>query len=99
MRASHALWACEAREEKPVSFSVFSFVPDLLFDCSRVLEYTKMRTVLQSMKISAIMLCILDSHKETEYEPVKRSFFFMSSFLIVHVSASYNSCQQAMFLK
>ena len=37
-RASHA----------PVSLSVFSFVPDLLFDCSRVLEYAKIRTVLQS---------------------------------------------------
>ena len=32
----------------PVSLSVFSLVPDLLFDCSRVLEYAKMRTVLQS---------------------------------------------------
>ena len=32
----------------PVSLSVFSFVPDLLFDCSRVLEYAKIRTVLQS---------------------------------------------------
>ena len=27
---------------------VFSLVPDLLFDCSRILEYAKMRTVLQS---------------------------------------------------
>ena len=26
----------------------FSLVPDLLFDCSRVLEYAKMRIVLQS---------------------------------------------------
>ena len=33
----------------PVSLSVFSLVPDLLFDCSRVLEYAKIRTVLQSM--------------------------------------------------
>ena len=32
----------------PVSLSVFSLVPDLLFNCSRVLEYAKMRTVLQS---------------------------------------------------
>ena len=31
----------------PVSLSVFSFVPDLLFDCSSVLEYAKIRTVLQ----------------------------------------------------
>ena len=33
------------REEKnllsPVSLSVFSLVPDLLFDCSRLLEYAK----------------------------------------------------------
>ena len=32
----------------PVSLSVSSLVPDLLFDCSRVLEYAKIRTVLQS---------------------------------------------------
>ena len=50
-RVSHALRACEAREKKtlsPVSLSVFSLAPDLLFDCSRVLQYAKMRTVLQS---------------------------------------------------
>ena len=45
-RASHARRACEARE---VSLSVFSLIPDLLFDCSRVLEYAKIRTVLQSI--------------------------------------------------
>ena len=33
---------------RAVSLSVFSLVPDLLFDCSRVLEYAKIRTVLQS---------------------------------------------------
>ena len=32
----------------PVSLSVFSLVPDLLFNCSRVLEYAKIRTVLRS---------------------------------------------------
>ena len=31
-----------------VSLSVFSLVQDLLFDYSRVLEYEKIRTVLQS---------------------------------------------------
>ena len=31
-----------------VSLSVFSLVPDLYFDYSRVLEYAKIRTVLQS---------------------------------------------------
>ena len=40
---------CEAKENlSPVSLSVFSLVADLLFDCSRVLEYAKIRTVLQS---------------------------------------------------
>ena len=34
----------------PVSLSVFSLVPDLLFDCSQVLEYAKIRTVLQSIE-------------------------------------------------
>ena len=32
----------------PVSLSVFSLIPDLLFDCSRVLECAKIWTVLQS---------------------------------------------------
>ena len=31
-----------------VSLSVFSLILDLLSDCSRVLEYAKIRTVLQS---------------------------------------------------
>ena len=31
-----------------MSLSVFSLVPDLLFDCSRVFKYAKIRTVLQS---------------------------------------------------
>ena len=33
----------------PVPLSVFSLVVDLLFDCLRVLEYAKIRTVLQSI--------------------------------------------------
>ena len=51
-QASHARRACEEREKKrlsPVSLSVFSLVPDILFDCSRELEYAKIRTVLQSI--------------------------------------------------
>ena len=32
---------------------VFSLVQDLLFDCSRVLEYAKIRTVLQSTCLTA----------------------------------------------
>ena len=31
-----------------IKWVIFSLVPDLLFDCSRVLEYTKIRTVLES---------------------------------------------------
>ena len=63
-RASHARRECEAREKKPyfqrlspVSLSVFSLVPDLLFDCSRVLEYAKIRTVLQSTKSMDLQIC------------------------------------------
>ena len=41
----------EAREPHtpalPVSLSVFSLAPELLFDCSRVLEYAKIRTLFQ----------------------------------------------------
>ena len=33
----------------PVSLSLFSLASDLLFDCSRVLEYPKIQTALQSM--------------------------------------------------
>ena len=39
-----------------VSLSVFSLVPDLLFDCSRVLEYAITRTVLQSKGEVALRL-------------------------------------------
>ena len=57
----------EAREEKnrlsPVSLSVFSLVPDLLFDCSPVLGYAKIRTVLQS-KLLDDLLFILSRCKE-----------------------------------
>ena len=64
-RASHARRACEAREKKPyfwrlspVSLSVFSPVPDLSFDCSRLLEYAKIRTVLQSIRtLSRFLQC------------------------------------------
>ena len=38
------------------SFSVFSLIPDLLFDCSHVLEYAKIRPVLQSIQRSLKML-------------------------------------------
>ena len=36
------------RVSPQVSLSVFSLVADLLFGCSSVLEYAKIRTVLQS---------------------------------------------------
>ena len=44
------------RRLSPVSLSVFSLVLDLLFDCSRVLEYAKIRTVLQSMSVTRNLL-------------------------------------------
>ena len=37
--------------------SVFSLIPDILFDCSRVLEYAKIRTVLQSNVSKACLAC------------------------------------------
>ena len=37
-----------ARSARVSNARRFSLVPDLLFDCSRVLEYAKMRIVLQS---------------------------------------------------
>jgi len=40
-RASHA--RSVRRRLSPVSLSVFSLVPDLMFDCSRLLEYAKIR--------------------------------------------------------
>ena len=39
------------RVSPQVSLSVFSLVPDLLFDCSRVHEYARIRTVLQSITV------------------------------------------------
>ena len=38
----------EKKSLSPVSLSVFILVPDLLLDCSRLLEYAKIRTFLQS---------------------------------------------------
>ena len=47
-RERHAPVKRVRREKKkplsPVSFTVFSLVPALWFDCSRVLEYAKIRT-------------------------------------------------------
>ena len=37
-----------------VSLSLFSLFPDLLFDCSSVLEYAEIRTVLQSKTKSTL---------------------------------------------
>ena len=53
-QSARALHALRVRHEKkkrlfPVSLSIFSLVPDLLFDCSRLLKYVKIRTVLQSI--------------------------------------------------
>ena len=51
-RAKRASLTGRVRRLSPVSLSVFSLVLDLLFDCSRVLEYAKIRTVLQSITLS-----------------------------------------------
>ena len=51
------------RVSPQVLLSVFSLVPDLLLDCSRVLEYAKIRTVLQSSLMSATIAFQLHSEK------------------------------------
>ena len=62
LRARSARRACEAREKRifsfspPVSLTVYSLVPDLLFDCSRVLKYAKIRTVLQSTVVFVVFV-------------------------------------------
>ena len=43
------MWGKRKKTSLPRSRSVFSLVPDLLFDCSHVLEYAKIWTVLQSI--------------------------------------------------
>ena len=48
----------DARARLTVSLSLFSLVPDLLFDCSRVLEYAKIWTVLQSNPFSFPQYCV-----------------------------------------
>ena len=57
MRAKRA---SSRREQKnrlyPVLLSVFSLVADLLFDCSRVLEYAKIATVLQSITMLSLRI-------------------------------------------
>ena len=40
----------------PVSLPVFSLVADLLFDCSHVLEYAKIPTVLQSISMLSLRI-------------------------------------------
>ena len=52
------------RRLSPVSLSVFSLVLDLLFDCSRVLEYAKIRTVLQSNFTHILISCARAVYEE-----------------------------------
>ena len=56
----------------PVLLSVFSLVPDLLFDCSRVLEYAKIRTVLQSSANQERTIVLLSVNKRTEKSKIAR---------------------------
>ena len=49
----------ERKNLSPVSLTVFSLVPDLLFDYSRVLEYAKIPTVLRSTFKLAITATIV----------------------------------------
>ena len=63
----------------PVSLSVFSLIPVLLFDCSRVLECAKIRTVLQSSTEADLAFYIA---KGVRWLPVlPRMSRYVSSFL------------------
>ena len=77
-------YAREAREPhspvgrlSPVSLSVFSLVPDLLFDCSRVLEYGKIRTVLQSKVYIAKTTTLHVHHVLSRTGTQDRNFLFL----------------------
>ena len=62
-----------------VSLSVFSLVPDLLFDCSRVHEYAKIRTVLQSRESFVFPHC-----KTTTFYPHFTSSFIHDPLQFIH---------------
>ena len=47
------------RAKRAVSLSVFNLVPDLLFDCSRVLDYAKIRTLCSLGKERFVNLCYI----------------------------------------
>ena len=53
----------------PVSLSVFSLVPDLLFDCSRVLEDAKIRTVFQSIHLGELREVTREPHGKGDASP------------------------------
>ena len=57
-------WVEVAVHHSPVSLSVFSLVPDLLFDCSRLLEYAKIRTVLQSRSSCILVTVFLHTNED-----------------------------------
>ena len=51
-------WLKSLTSAKRARLTVFSLIPDLLFDCSCVLEYAKIRTVSQSRREGApFFLC------------------------------------------
>ena len=45
-----------------VSLSVFSLVPDVLFDCSRVLEYAKIRISLNNNDRDQVLRALETKH-------------------------------------
>ena len=57
-----------------VSLSVFSFVPDLLFDCFSLLEYAKIRTVLQSTWKVAILTNMAGIEKMVNSAKISETF-------------------------
>ena len=79
-----------------VSLSVFSLVPDLLFDCSRVHEYAKIRTVLQSRESLFFRTVRRQLFTHTLLHHSSTTPYSLFTFLI-H-SARQFACEQALLL-
>ena len=94
MRANRASLT---RPLSPVSLSVFSLVLHLLFDCSRVLENAKIRTVLQSTffhetaflfwchvlrKLGSSNCCIFETKHASGLETCTEIYFLFISNLV-----------------
>ena len=77
----------EAREPHTLVGRV-SLVPDLLFDCSRVLEYAKIRTVLQSRVKMASRMTENNAYAKFWGDKQRALCYFMVFSVVVHSRTS-----------